>query len=130
MSTRPQIKPNINKPIINAADMSSTITGPPTIIDNIPGLSYDISWTGTPTGVFTVQVSNTYTQNPDGTAANAGNWTTLPQASFSGTYPTPSGSASNGFLDIVGTEAYAVRLIYTPSSGSGSLTVVCCAKVL
>ncbi len=130
MSSRPILPPKTNIPIINAVTMATNITGPATIIQMLPGISYDLSWTGNPVGTFEVQVSNTYRQNADGTVANTGNWTTIPAASFTGTYPTPAGSASNGMLDIVGTECYAVRLHYTASSGTGALTVVPCGKVL
>lgn len=130
MSDRPILKPNTLVPLINNVSMASGITGPATNIQFLPGISYDISWTGTPTGTFSVQVSNTYQQNPDGSVANAGNWTTLPSSSFSGTYPVPSGSAGTGFLDIVGTEAVWVRLLYNYTSGSGNLTVVPGGKVL
>lgn len=130
MSDRPVIVPNLNKPLINGTSMATSFNGPATIINRLPGISYDLSWTGTPTGTFAVQVSNTYSQNADGSVANAGNWTTLPTSSFTGTYPAPSGSTGNGFLDIVGTEAYAIRLVYTASSGSGNLTVLVNAKVL
>lgn len=129
MSDRPFIAPNLNVPVINAVSMASTITGPPTNINRLPGLSYDIVWTGTPTGTFAVQVSNTYAQNADGTVKTAGSWSTLPSSSFTGTYPVPAGSAGNGFLDIVGTEAAWCRLVYTASGGSGNLTVVPAAKV-
>lgn len=130
MSDRPLIAANINKPIVNAADMTSSITSPPTNINRIPGISYDLVWSGTPTGTFIVQVSNTYSQNPDGTVAAAGSWNTIPQASFTGTYPAPAGSSGFGFLDVVGTEAAWVRLVYTAASGAGTLTVVPAAKVL
>jgi hypothetical protein len=129
MSDRPLIKPNILAPIINAVSTAASITGAPTIIQRLPGISYDVSWTGTTTGTFSIEVSNTYTQNPDGTTANAGNWTALPAASFVGTMPAPAGSAGTGFIDILGTEAYAIRIVYTRVSGTGTLTVVPCAKV-
>ena len=130
MSDRPLIAPNLLNPLINAQSMATSITGPATIIQRLPGISYDISWTGTPTGTFQVQVSNTYSTSQNGTEASSGNWTTLPAGAFQGTYPVPSGSPGNGFLDVVGTEAYAVRLVYTASSGTGTLTVVPAAKVL
>lgn len=130
MADRPRIVPNLNAPLINAHSMASSFNGPPTNINGMPGISYDLAWTGTPTGTFQVQVSNTYTQNPDGTVANAGNWNTLPSSSFTGTYPAPAGSSGNGFLDVVGTEAVWIRLQYTSVSGVGNLTVLAGAKVL
>lgn len=129
MSDRPLIAPNFNKPLISAGDMSADITGPATIIQRLPGISYDLAWTGTPTGTFLIQVSNTYAQNADGSVANAGNWSDLPSSAFVGTIPAPAGSSGTGFIDVMGTEAYAVRIKYTYSSGSGSLTVYACAKV-
>jgi hypothetical protein len=129
MSDRPVIVPNLLKPIINNVSMATSITGPATILKNLTGISYDIQWTGTPTGTFQVQVSNTYSIDATGSVQNAGNWSTIPSAEFSGTYPIPSGFADTGFLDLVGTEAYAVRLVYTASMGSGNLTVIAAAKV-
>ena len=130
MSQRPLIAPNPYSPLINNASMSSNIIGPATIIQLLPGISYDISWTGSPVGTFSVQVSNTYQEGASGSVLNAGNWTTLPSSAFVGTYPVPSGSAGNGFLDVVGTEAYAIRFVYNYTSGTGNLTVIPCAKVL
>lgn len=130
MSDRPLISPNTITPIINAASMATSITGPSTIIQRLPGISYDIVWTGTPTGTFSVQVSNTVVLGPNGSILVEGSWSTLPASSFSGTYPVPAGSSCNGFLDVVGTEAYAVRITYTAVSGTGTLTVVAAAKVL
>lgn len=130
MSDRPLIAPNTTIPLVNAVSMASTITSAPTNINRLPGLSYDLVWTGTPTGTFAVQVSNSYTQNPDGTTNAAGSWNSLPTSAFVGTYPVPAGSSGFGFLDVVGTEAAWCRLLYTPSGGSGTLTVVVAAKVL
>lgn len=130
MSSRPLIVPNLQRPLINAVSMAASINGPATIINLIPGISYDIVWTGSPVGTFSVQVSNTYSQSASGAVASAGSWSDLPPAAFVGTLPAPAGSAGNGFIDVVGTEAYAVRLVYTRTSGTGSLTVVAAAKVL
>lgn len=129
MSIRPLIAPNLSAPLINAASMATSITSAPTYINQLPGISYDLVWTGTPTGTFAVQVSNTYAQSPSGAVLAAGNWSTIPPSNFAGTYPVPSGSPGNGFLDVVGTEGAWVRLVYTASGGAGSLTVVPAAKV-
>ncbi len=110
--------------------MSGSITGPASIIQILPGISYSLVWTGTPTGTFAVQVSNDYSENTNGTVKNAGTWSTLPTSSFQGTYPVPAGSGGNGMLDVCVTNVYAIRLVYTRVSGSGQLTVIPCSKVL
>lgn len=130
MSERPLIVPDLNQPIISGQSMASSFNGPATIIKRLPGISYDVAWTGNPTGTFTVQVSNTFSLDAKGNVANAGNWYTLPSSSFTGTLPAPAGSAGAGFIDVVGTEAYAVRVQYTAVSGTGSCTVLAAAKVL
>jgi len=130
MSIRPLIAPNLNTPLVNATSTAASITSRPTYINQLPGISYDLVWTSTTTGTFAVQVSNTYSQYPDGTTQNAGNWNTLPTSMFTGTYPVPAGSPGNGFLDVIGTEAAWVRLVFTRTAGSGTLTVVVAAKVL
>jgi len=130
MSSRPILTPNTYTPIINNVSMATSITGPATIIQMLPGISYDIVWTGAPVGTFQVQVSNTFKIADNGAIYSAGSWNTLPTSSFQGTYPVPAGTPGNGFLDVVGTEAYAVRLVYTATSGTGNLTVVACGKVL
>jgi hypothetical protein len=129
MSDRPLIAPNSDKPFVNAASMATNVTSPASIIQRLPGIAYDIQWTGTPTGTFAIEVSNTYSQNADGSVRNAGSWSTIPSASFSGTYPVPSGNAGTGFIDVVGTQAYAVRIVYVAGSSTGSLTIVPCSKV-
>lgn len=89
-------------------------------------IGYDVSWTGTtPVGVMSVQVSNTYTQNGDGSVRNPGNWTTLTLSSPA----TVSGNTGNGFLDIDATGAFAIRLVYTRTSGTGTMNATLCAKV-
>lgn len=129
MSDRPIIAPNLLNPVVNNASMATSITSTPTNIQYLPGLSYDVSWTGSPVGTFSIQVSNTYQQASNGAVLQAGNWSTLPTSSFQGTYPIPAGSAGNGFFDLVGTEAVWVRIVYNATSGTGNLTVVPSAKV-
>lgn len=105
--------------------MSASITSAVTIIQKLTYIGYSVSFTGTPTGTFSVEVSNDYSVNGEGTVLNAGTWTAL---TLSGT-PAATGSAGNGFIDIDGCSAYAMRLKYTRTSGSGTLNVVVNAKV-
>lgn len=89
-------------------------------------ISYDISWTGsTPVGVMSVQVSNTYSQNGDGTVRNAGNWTTLTLSDP----PSVSGNTGNGGIDVDATGFYAIRLKYIRTSGTGTMNATINAKV-
>ena len=123
MASRPILSPQ--QVIING-DMSANIISAVTVIQNVYSLSYDISWTGTaPVGTMSVQVSNTYSQNQDGSVRNPGNWTTLVLTS-----PTPvSGSPGNGFIDIDELGAYAVRMVYNRTSGTGTMQATIAGKV-
>ena len=121
MSTRPILKPFS---VFTNSSMATSLTSPATIISNISGVGYDLAWTGTPTGTFSVQVSNTITLDSEGNVATAGNWTTLTLSSPI----TASGSADNAFINLAGLEAYAVRLVYTRTSGSGTLNATIAGK--
>lgn len=112
--------------VITNGSMSTSLISKVTIMQHMSMLSYDISWAGTaPVGVITVQVSNSYSINPDGSVKNAGSWTTLTLSS-----PTNvSGATGNGFIDIDATAGYACRLVYTRTSGTGLLNVIVNGKV-
>lgn len=125
MSDRPLIGPVT---VLNASTATS-LTSHPTIIQRLPGISYELVWTGTTAGTFAFQVSNSFKQAPDGTALVAGTWTALDSSVFQGTIPSAGGSPGSGFVDVMGTEAYAIRVVFTRSSGTGNLTITACAKV-
>lgn len=123
MSSRPVIK---YYPVVTDGDMSADITSAVTIIDQISMVSYDISWVGTsPAGNITVEVSNTYRLNADGTVKSQGNWTALTLSAATAV----SGNTGNGFIDVTKIAAYAIRLKYTRASGTGVLNVTVAAKV-
>lgn len=123
MSSRPLIKPFS---VITNGNMATSLTSTPTITDNLSMISYDVSWAGSsPVGVITIQVSNSYSVNADGSVRNSGNWTTLTLSSSTNV----SGNTGNGFIDIDATAAYAVRLVYTRTSGTGLLNVKVASKV-
>lgn len=113
--------------------MSGSLTSSPTIIQSLSMPTYQLSWTGsTPVGTVSVQVSNDFSLYPDGTVKNAGTWDSL--YLVVGTSPASqtiaiSGNTGHGFIDVPLTGAYACRLIYTRSSGTGTLNVTFSAKV-
>ncbi len=130
MSSRPLLSP---QSVITNGDMSTaTLTSLVTIIQNISMLSYAVSWSGsTPVGTITVEVSNDYSQNVNGSVRNAGTWTALTfsvSGSTASSLPV-SGNTGTGFIDIDQLGAYAVRLKYTKVSGTGTLQSVINGKV-
>ena len=129
MSTRPQLSPF---PVILNGDMSANITGAATIIQKISMVSYGFSWAGaTPVGTISVQVSNDYSLLANGQVGNAGTWTVLPisyQGSTVNSVPV-TGNTGNGFIDIDQIAAYAIRVVYTSTSGTGTLQCLLNGKV-
>lgn len=130
MSTRPQLTPFAV--IVNGNMASATITSAVTVIQKISMLSYSYSWVGTsPVGVISVQVSNDYALNPNGTVKNAGTWNVL-SLNVAGTPANDvavSGNTGNGFIDIDQLGAYAIRTLYTKTSGIGTLQCLINGKV-
>ncbi len=123
MSSRPQLSPY---KVITDGDMSGNLTSKVTIIDKLSLMSYAISWVGTtPVGTITVEVSNDYLQNADGSVKNAGTWNTLPLSATTDI----SGNTDNGFIDIELNAGYAMRLVYTRASGTGSMQATLASKV-
>lgn len=122
-SSRPQFSPY---PVILDGDMSADIISEPTIIQKLSMISYDISWDGSsPVGDMSIQVSNSYSTNADGSVRNPGNWTTVPLTALA----PVSGNTGNGFIDIDASGAYAIRLVYTRTSGTGTMQAIISAKV-
>ena len=128
MSSRPQFNP---APVIGSTsgisgDMSANITSKITITQKLSQISYGISWVGSsPVGTMSVQVSNDYSQNADGSVNNPGTWNTLTLSSV----PAVSGNTGNGFIDIDANAGYALRLLYNFTSGSGTMTAIVNGKV-
>lgn len=105
--------------LVSAGDMSANITSGSVNVQNLDNISFqcDLSGAGTANGTLSVQVSNTV-----GKSVN--NWVTLTSQAIT------SGSPAPVFFDINQTSASAIRLVYTASSGAGSLTVTVSGKMI
>lgn len=118
--------PNVLGSPSNGNSMAGNITSSPSIVPYPSVFSYEVDWTGTsPVGTVSVQGSNTFTLNAEGGIGNAGNWTTL-TFNYNGSAVTTipiTGNSGTGLIDLTVTSIYALRLIYTAGSGTGSLTV-------
>lgn len=123
MSSRPQFNPY---PVILDGDMSGNLVSEVTVVQKLSLVSYACSWTGaSPVGAVSVQVSNDYSQNMDGTVKNPGTWNTLPLSAPTGV----TGNTGNGFIDLDANAGYAMRLLYTAASGTGVFQAIVTAKV-
>lgn len=115
--------------------MASAITSAITNSQFLDSVCYQLSWTGSPTGTFSVQVSLDHAQSDTGTVLNAGTWTDVTLSYLSGgtivtatTIPTSVGSPV--FIDLALLTSPWVRVKYTASSGSGTLVAYVSAKAL
>jgi hypothetical protein len=110
----------------------ASLTSAPTVLSSLSKPSYAISWSGSsPVGTIIVQVSNDYSLGANGLVSNAGTWNTIPFLNSSGAIVSSfavSGNTGTGFLDI-DTAAYAIQLVYTKTSGTGTLAVTIAGKV-
>lgn len=124
MASRPILAPFS---VIENESMAGNITSDVTVIQNTSMVAYQVTWSGTtPIGEMSVEVSNNYTQNADGTVRYAGDWATV--GPFSDTLDV-TGNTGTGFIDIEGISAYAIRLVYTRTSGTGTMNAIIAGKV-
>lgn len=85
-----------------------------TNINRIMSAGYQLFWTGTLAGVFTVQVSNK--PNPD--PATDADWSDL---ALDKAIVQPAGSASKDYVDLSSLPFCWMRLKYVNASGNGSI---------
>lgn len=90
--------------------MSGSVTGAAYKVRWHPYLGVQFSWTGTPTGTISLEVSNA-------ASPGASDWTAL---TISGLVH-PSGSAGSHYIELQ-LSATWIRAVYTRTSGSGTLT--------
>lgn len=131
MSIRPEIKPYS---VITATSMGASINSAATIIQKLSMISYQFVWTvgSTPVGTVGVQVSNDFSLDAVGSISNAGTWSTYYFIKSDGTVVTSlsvSGSTGNAIIELPNVSFYAVRAIYTRTSGTGTLDALVCGKV-
>lgn len=129
MSTRSNLRPQ--SVITNGNMASASITSLITILQSLTIGSYSYSWSGTtPIGTIQVLISNDY--KADGAnVINAGTWVpiyfTLNGSSVVNSAPV-SGNTGVGFIEW-STGAYAIKTVYTKTSGVGTIQSVINGKV-
>ncbi len=111
---------------LSSISMSSDIVSSATNIAYLDNIGVQFNFTGTPVGVFQVQVSADYSQDTQGNILNAGNWIPLaltPQ-------PGAAAVADVVYIDILPTSAPWIRAAYLASSGSGALNCYITGKMV
>lgn len=124
MSSRPLLKPQV---VLDNALLTADKFSIPTNVNMISICSYTISWTGTPTGSFVVEVSNDFIPNPPGVIPKdpqSGTWVALPLSSPI----TVAGAAGSAFADIDIMGAAWIRLHYVFGSSTGHATATIAGK--
>lgn len=115
--------------VLKDGDMSlSSLTTSYTNIQGLDNVGYQVVFTGAPVGTFSVQISADYQpgKSPNSNPINAGNWITLPLSPAI----TASGSGDAAFIDLNQLGAPWIRLVYTKTSGTGTLQAYVMAKAI
>ena len=102
-------------------DISQSQASVATNINRLDNVGYQVNWSGSPSGTFSVQISADYSQDFQGNILNPGNWITL----LSEVVPT---ATSPIYFDLTQLSAPWVRLIYTATSGTGLANAYVTAK--
>lgn len=108
-----------------AGDMSlSSITSSAIETKYQDNIGIQLNWTGTPTGTFDFQVSMDHSQDINGNIKVAGTWVSLPVNPI----VAPAGGASSAYVDFNQLSTPYIRVVYTRTSGSGTLQGYTIAK--
>lgn len=117
------LPPNL---IVDDGDMTqATITSDVTDIRYLDNISIQCIFTGTPTGSFALEGSLDY-YKINGAVQNTGTWTPITLSST----PAASGSAGNILLDLNQLSFPYIRIVYTKTSGTGTLNVYISGKAI
>lgn len=122
MSLRPRI---LQEQVITNGDMSGSIPSLITILGGCSIGSYQFIWAGsTPVGTIQIEVSNDYTIYPNGTVNNVGHWNPIYFSLNGGATAVNSipvsGNTGMGYISWAD-KPFAIKAIYTPGSGTGTL---------
>jgi hypothetical protein len=99
--------------IVTNGAMAGTITSSTANIGGYDNVAIQLTWTGTPVGTFAIQAS-----------LDATNWVALTL----GTTVSVAGAADTALIEITMAPYPYLRVVYTATSGTGTLNAYLCAK--
>ena len=132
-------KKNVLRPgkTITDGDMSlASITSLVTEIQYLDNVGVQLTWAGSPTGTFAIQVSADFRRyDPTNKITAAGTWTPLvltywDGAAFVTATSIPTSLGSPIFLDLALLSAPFLRIVYTKGSGTGTLQCTITGKAI
>lgn len=112
---------------ITAGDMSAaSITSAVTNIETHDNIAIQLNFTGTPVGTFAVEVSVDYERDSHGNVIDSGTWVPITLS------PAPAAAGADGsiLIDLNQLASPWIRVVYTKTSGTGSLDAFISAKML
>lgn len=101
-----------------AMTSTNTITSAPFRLEHLHGFSLQAVWTGTPAGNFKLQGSNDLGSYDGEVVSGVTNWTDIPSSTVAA-----GGAAGSTLWNIDGAHYRWMRLSYTNTSSTGTLTV-------
>ncbi len=123
--------------VIVAGDMSLTsVTSSITEIKYLDNVGIQLQWTGSPVGYFQVQVSADHNENAVGRGTTStGQFVPLVVSFLSSgimvqSTDIPTSSGSPIYLDLTQLSAPYIRVVYTKTSGSGTLSGYITSKMI
>lgn len=110
--------------IITNGSMAGNLTSTIMEVKQQDNIGIQLNWTGTPVGTFTVLVSMDHVRDIYQNVLVAGNFISLPLSPAI----TASGSGDIAYIDLNQLSAAYVEVIYTRTSGTGTLNAFITAK--
>lgn len=119
---------NLLKPVVlyTAQSMAASFTSPPVEIRLQDNLGFQLKWSGSPVGSFSVQISSTYSEDINGNVMDLGAWVSLPLSPAI----AATGAPDDAYIDLNQMSAMYVRIVYTRTSGTGSFSCVAVGKAI
>lgn len=112
---------------ITNASMGANVTSSVSDIIYLDNIGVQVTWSAgsTPVGVLSIEVSADYAQDYLGNVTNAGNWVAIGSLTAA-----VSGNSGSVYFDINQISAPWIRVVYTRTSGSGTLNSKIVAKMV